>query len=137
MPLPLQHRGTRRPGRAIETDKFLLILATAAFLAGLWMGLGPIWVLGTTIIAVLIYIALRYPRGRPDWKQGSVETIHTISTMVTMLLMVYIVYLAGTSLKLPGAMQLTTAIAALAFMVMFLLGLFFPESPRSPLGGKK
>jgi len=113
-------------GGAVETDKFLLLFVTAAFLAGLWMGLGPVWVVGSTIMAVLIYIALRYPRGRPDWKYGPVETVYTLSTMVTMLLMVYIIYLAGASLIPPGGMQLLTAIAALGFMVMFLLGLFYP-----------
>ena len=120
-------------GGAVETDKFLLVLVTAAFLAGLWMGLGPVWVLGSTVIAVLIYIAMRYPRGLPDWKQGPIETIYTLSTMVTMLLMVYIIYLAGASLIPPGGMQLLTAIAALGFMVMFLLGLFYPGGSGLPL----
>jgi hypothetical protein len=89
--------------------------------------------MGSTVLVVLIYIALRYPRGRQDWKQNPLETIYTISTMVTMLLMIYIIYLAGTSLMLPDAMQLLTAIAALAFMVMFLLGLFYPGGGHLPL----
>jgi len=125
------------PRRAVETDKFIMVVATGAFLAGLWMGLDTVWVLGTTVLVVLMYIALRYPRGKADWKQGPVETVYTISTMVTMLLMVYVIYLAGTSLRLPGAMQITTAIAALAFMVMFLLGLFYPQRPQLPFIGKK
>jgi hypothetical protein len=91
-----------------------------------------VWLLGSTVIVLLIYMGLRYPRGRADWKYGAIESLFTLSTMVTMLLLVYIIFMAATSIRLPNSMELSMAIAALAFMGMFLLGLFYPSGRKMP-----
>jgi len=120
-----------------RTDIFLLVLATAAFVTGLSIGVPPVWLIGSTVIVLMIYIGLRYPRGRADWKYSSIETIYMLSTMVTMLLLVYIIFMAATSIRIPNSMMLSLAIAALAFMVMFLLGMFYPSGGKFSLKKQK
>jgi len=60
-----------------------------------------------------------------------------LSTMVTMLLLVYIIFMAATSIRIPNSMMLSLAIAALAFMVMFLLGMFYPSGGKFSLKKQK
>ncbi len=118
-------------------DTFLLVVATAAFMLGLGLGIGVAWTVGATVLSVLIYVGLRYPRGRSDWKHPPLESIYMLSTLVTMLLFVYVIYLSAAALKLPWDSQLAIGVAALAFMVMLLLGLFYPSGGRLPLRGRK
>jgi len=118
-------------------DTFLLVVATAAFMLGLGLGFGMVWTVGATVMVVLIYVGLRYPRGRADWKHPPMETVYMLSTLVTMLLFVYVIYLSAAALKLPWDNQLAIGVAALAFMVMLLLGLFYPSGGRLPLRGRK
>ena len=118
-------------------DTFLIVVTTAAFMLGLGLGIGLVWTVGVTVVAVLFYIGLRYPRGRADWKHPPVESLYMLSTLVTMLVFVYVIYLSAAVLDLPWDSQLAIGTAALAFLVMMLLGLFFPSGGKLPLRGRK
>jgi len=118
-------------------DTFLIVVAAAAFMLGLGLGIGLAWTAGATVVAVLFYIGLRYPRGKADWKYPPVESLYMLSTLVTMLVFVYVIYLSAAVLDLPWDNQLAIGVAALAFLVMLLLGLFFPSGGKMPLRGKR
>ncbi len=115
----------------------LVAVATAAFMVGLALGLGPVWTVGATVVAVLFYAGVRYPRGRADWKHSPVESIYMLSTLATMLVFVYVIYISAAVLDLPWDSQLAVGVAALAFLVMLLLGLFYPAGGKMPLRGKR
>jgi len=118
-------------------DTFLILVATAAFILCLSLGLGLLWTVGVTVLAVLAYIGLRYPRGRADWKHQPVESLYMLSTLLTMLLFVYVIYASAAVLDLPWDSGLAVGVAALAFAVMLLLGLFFPSGGKLPLRARK
>ena len=118
-------------------ELLLILIATTCFIGGLGFGLTPVWLVGTTALVLLLYLGLRYPRGRADWKHTPLETAYTLSTMVTMNLFVYVIYLSATVLRLPGSGELTVALAALGFMAMFLAGLLYPAGGKWPLRSRK
>jgi len=111
-------------------DVFLLVLVTVCFILGITFGLSPIWLIGSTVLVLLIYLGLQYPNGLKDWKYSSIETLYTLSTMVTMLLMVYVIHLSATAIKIPGSNEITIAVTLLGFMVLFLMGLFYPVGSK-------
>jgi peptidoglycan biosynthesis protein MviN/MurJ (putative lipid II flippase) len=118
-------------------DKTLLVVATAAFILGLGLGIGPAWTAGATLVAVLLYLGLRYPRGRADWKYPPIESIYMVSTLVTMLVFVYVIYVSAAVLDLPWDSGLAMGVAALAFLVMLLLGMFYPAGGKIPVRSRK
>ena len=78
----------------------------------------------------LLYLGLRYPRGKADWRFSFRESIYIIMTLITMIIFIIAIQAALVNLggNLPSAVEIFLFFIVMpAMMILFLLGLFFPN----------
>jgi len=115
---------------AIELDLMLLFLMLMAFVILIWLGVPIWWALCIIIFFGLVYLGLRYPRGKADWRYSFRETLYIVMTLITMLIFITAIQAALRSMggNLPSAMEIIVLFIVMPCMViLFLLGLFFPQ----------
>jgi hypothetical protein len=118
-------------GKAMDFMLLFLILGGHVIL--LWLGIPLWWALCMVIIFGLIYLGLRYPRGKQDWRYSFTETFYMLMTLITMLIFIMAIQAALVSIggNIPSAITILTLFIVMpVMMVLFLLGLFFPIGKR-------
>lgn len=107
-----------------------LFLMLGGFVILLWLGVPILWALCIVIIFGLIYLGLRYPRGKEDWHYSFRETLYIVMTLITMFIFIIAIQTALRNIggNLPSAVQiLLFFIIVPCMIILFLLGLFFPS----------
>jgi hypothetical protein len=114
----------------------LLFLILGAYVILLWLGIPLWWALCIVIIFGLIYLGLRYPRGKQDWRYSFTETLYMVMTLITMFIFIMAIQAALVSIggNLPSAINILILFIVMPIMmILFLLGLFFPIGKRIAL----
>ncbi len=110
-------------------DFMLLFLLLGGYVILLWLGIPLWWALCIVIFFGLVYLGLRYPRGKKDWRYSFSETLYTLMTLITMFIFIMAIQAALVSIggSIPSAITILTLFIVMPIMMMlFLLGLFFP-----------
>lgn len=100
-----------------------------SFVILLWLGVPLWWALLVTIFFGMIYLGLRYPRGKKDWRYSSHETMYIIMTLIMMVVFIMAIQAALRTLggNLPSMIEILTLFIIMPIMIiLFLLGLFYP-----------
>lgn len=116
-----------------DLDWMLLFLILGGFVILLWLGVPLWWALCIIIIFGLIYLGLRYPRGKEDWRYSFQETLYVVMTLITMFIFIIAIQAALRNIgaDLPSAITILTLFVIMPCMlILFLLGLFFPSGKR-------
>ena len=124
----------------IELDLMLLFLVLSAFVILSYLGIPVWWALLATIFFALVYLGLRYPRGKPDWRYSFKETSYIVMTLMTMFVFIIAIQAALLTLgsNMPPAVELLVFFIVMPVMViLFVLGLFFPHGKAFRLDGQK
>lgn len=111
-------------------DFMLLFLMLMAYVLLLWLGVPLWWSLCIMVIIGLLYLGLRYPRGKADWRYSFRESLYMVMTLVTMIIFVSAIQAALVNLggNLPSAVDILLFLIVMpVMMIFFLLGLFFPH----------
>jgi hypothetical protein len=111
-------------------DWMFLFLVLGGFVILLWLGVPIWWALCIIIFFGLVYLGLRYPRGKEDWRYNFRETLYIVMTLITMFIFIIAIQAALRSIggNLPSAVTLLTYVIIMPVMIiLFLLGLFFPS----------
>jgi hypothetical protein len=114
----------------INLDFMLLFLMLIAYVLLLWLGIPIWWSLCITAFIGLVYLGLRYPRGKADWRFSFRETLYIVMTLLTMFIFIMAIQAALVNLgeNLPSAVYLLLFFIIMpAMVILFLLGLFFPH----------
>jgi hypothetical protein len=114
----------------INLDFMLLFLTLISYVLLLWLGIPIWWSLCITAFCALVYLGLRYPRGKADWRFSFKETLYIVMTLMTMFVFIIAVQTALVNLgeSIPSSIDLLLYFIILpAMMILFLLGLFFPQ----------
>jgi hypothetical protein len=123
----------------VELDLMLLFLVLSAFVMLSYLGIPVWWSLLATIFFALVYLGLRYPRGKPDWRYSFKETSYIVMTLMTMFVFIIAIQAALLTLgsNIPPAVELLVFFIVMPVMViLFILGLFFPHGKAFRLDGK-
>jgi hypothetical protein len=118
----------------------LLFLVLSAFVLLSYLGIPVWWSLLATIFFALVYLGLRYPRGKPDWRYSFKETSYIVMTLMTMFVFIIAIQAALLTLgsNIPPAVELLVFFIVMPVMViLFVLGLFFPHGKAFRLDGQK
>ena len=111
-------------------DLMLLFIMLMAYVLLLWLGIPIWWSLLVAAFMGLLYLGLRYPRGKEDWRFSFKETLYMVMTLMTMFIFIMAIQeaLGAIGGDLPSSMDLLLFFIVLpAMMILFLLGLFFPH----------
>jgi hypothetical protein len=112
-----------------DLDWMFLFLVLGGFVILLWLGVPIWWALCIIIFFGLVYLGLRYPRGRKDWHYNFRESLYIVMTLITMFIFIIAIQAALRSIggNLPSAVTILTFFIIMPCMIiLFLLGLFFP-----------
>lgn len=112
-----------------DLDWMFLFLVLGGFVILLWLGIPIWWALCIIIFFGLLYLGLRYPRGKADWRYNFRESLYIIMTLITMFIFIIAIQTALRSIggNLPSAVSILTFFIIIPSMIiLFLLGLFFP-----------
>jgi len=112
-----------------DLDWMFLFLVLGGFVILLWLGIPIWWALCIIIFFGLLYLGLRYPRGKVDWHYNFRESLYIIMTLITMFIFIIAIQTALRSIgsNLPSAVSILTFFIIIPCMIiLFLLGLFFP-----------
>ncbi|UCG68987.1 MAG: hypothetical protein JSV09_14565 [Thermoplasmata archaeon] len=119
-------------------DLMLLFLILGGFVILLWLGIPLLWALCIIIFLGMVYLGLRYPRGKADWKYSFRETVYVVMTIITMMVFIIAIQAALLSIgsNIPSAVSLLMFFIIMPCMIiLFLLGLFFPNGKAFNLKG--
>jgi hypothetical protein len=108
----------------------LLFLMLLAYVLLLWLGVPLWWSLCIMIFIGLLYLGLRYPRGKADWRYSFRESLYMVMTLITMIIFVSAIQAALANLggNLPSEIEILLFFIVMpAMMIFFVLGLFFPH----------
>lgn len=111
-------------------DFMLLFLMLMAYVLLLWLGVPIWWSLCIMIFIGLLYLGLRYPKGKADWRYSFRESLYIIMTLITMIIFIIAIQAALVNLggNLPSSVEILLFFIVMpAMMILFLLGLFFPH----------
>lgn len=111
-------------------DLMLLFLVLGGFVILIWLGVPLLWALIIIIFLGMVYLGLRYPRGKADWKYSFRETMYVVMTLITMFVFIIAIQTALMNIgsNLPSAVSLLLFFVIMPVMViLFLFGLFFPN----------
>jgi hypothetical protein len=117
----------------------LLFLVLGAFVLLSWLGIPVWWSLVITIFFAMVYLGLRYPRGKTDWRYSFKETSYIIMTLITMFVFIIAIQTALLTIgsDLPPAVELLVFFIVMPLMtILFILGLVFPHGKALKLKGK-
>jgi hypothetical protein len=82
------------------------------------------------ILFGLLYLGLRYPKGKADWRFSFRESLYIVMTLITMIIFIIAIQAALVNLggNLPSEVEILLFFIVMpAMMILFLLGLFFPS----------
>jgi hypothetical protein len=111
-------------------DLMLLFLILGGFVILSWLGIPILWAICVIIFLGMVYLGLRYPRGKADWKYSFRETVYVVMTLITMMVFIIAIQTALVSIggNIPSAIWLLMFFIIMPCMIiLFLLGLFFPN----------
>ena len=91
------------------TPAFVLVVALAA------------------ILAVLSFIALKYPGGRKDWSKDRSETASLLMSVMTFTLLFLLLWYASATVEWPSAMVVAFWTAVCAIIALLILAVIFPK----------
>ncbi|UCE74058.1 MAG: hypothetical protein JSV56_13730 [Methanomassiliicoccales archaeon] len=123
---------------AVDLDLMLLFLMLIAYILLLWLGIPIWWSLCITAFIGLLYLGLRYPKGKADWRSSFRETLYIVMTLITMFIFIMAIQAALRSIgnALPSAVEILLFFIVMpSMMILFLLGLFFPCGKALKLRG--
>jgi signal transduction histidine kinase len=107
-----------------------LVFLLVVFLVFLLLYIGGVplaWMAIITVFIAFLYIALRYPRGKADWKEGARGSLYLLFTLFVLLLMVYLVVTASSVIDYPDAITTTGWVLGAGFGAMFLASIALPH----------
>ena len=108
----------------------LLFLMLVSYVLLLWLGIPIWWSLCIMILFGLLYLGLRYPKGKADWLFSFRESLYIVMTLITMIIFIIAIQAALVNLggNLPSTVEILLFFIVMpAMMILFLLGLFFPS----------
>jgi hypothetical protein len=115
---------------AIDLDLMLVFLMLISYVLLLWLGIPIWWSLFITSFVGLIFLGLRYPRGKADWRYSFKESLYMVMTLMTMFIFIMAIQeaLRGIGGNLPSAIDILLYFILIpGLLILFLLGLFFPN----------
>jgi hypothetical protein len=118
----------------------LLFIMLMAYVLLLWLGIPIWWSLLVAAFMGLLYLGLRYPRGKADWRFSFKETLYMVMTLMTMFIFIMAIQeaLGAIGGNLPSAMQILVFFIIIpGLLILFLLGLFFPHGKAFNFKGAK
>lgn len=105
---------------------FLLIVLFVFII--LYIGGVPLaWMAIITVVIAFLYLAIRYPKGQADWKEGARGGLHLLFTLFVMLLMVYLVVTASRVIEYPDAATTAGWLLGAGFGAMLLASIVLPR----------
>ena len=90
-------------------------------------------VIFTIIIVLLIAIALWFPRGRKDWPLSPRGTVYLIVAGLFFILLVILINIVSQHVNWSGFVTTSIYFSIAIFIVLVLVGLFFPDGFRQQL----
>jgi hypothetical protein len=123
---------------AADLDFMLVFLMLIAYVLLLWLGIPIWWSLCITSFMGLVYLGLRYPRGKADWRYSFKETLYMVMTLITMFIFIMAVQEALRAIagNIPSALDILLFFLVIpGLLILFLLGLYFPHGKALKLRG--
>lgn len=124
----------------VDLDFMLVFLMLISYVLLIWLGVPLWWSLCITSFVGLIYLGLRYPRGKVDWRYSFKESLYMVMTLMTMFIFIMAIQeaLQGIGGNLPSAVDILLYFILIpGLLILFLLGLFFPHGKAFNLKGVK
>jgi len=84
-----------------------------------------------SVIAVVAVIAARFPRGRAEWPLEARQTAWLLVSGLTAVIVFVLLYVATREVRLPGAVTMTFATAALLLALLAGVAVFLPQGLRA------
>jgi peptidoglycan biosynthesis protein MviN/MurJ (putative lipid II flippase) len=78
------------------------------------------------VLAVLSFLALKYPRGREDWGRDRAETGSILATTLTFVLLFMLLWYASATVDWPAAATIAFWSAVCTLIVLIIVSLVFP-----------
>jgi Kef-type K+ transport system membrane component KefB len=79
------------------------------------------------ILAVLSFIALKYPGGRKDWSKDRSDTASLLMSIMTFTLLFLLLWYASATADWPSAMVIAFWTAVCAIIALLVLAIIFPK----------
>ncbi len=79
------------------------------------------------ILAVLSFLAMKYPRGREDWGRDRAETVSVLATTLTFVLLFILLWYASATVDWPAAATIAFWGAVCTLVTLIIIALVFPK----------
>jgi membrane associated rhomboid family serine protease len=89
------------------------------------------------LLAVLSFLAMKYPRGREDWGRDRAETWSILATTLTFVLLFMLLWYASATVDWPAAATIAFWAAVCAMIALIIAALTFPRGIDLKRGDRK
>jgi divalent metal cation (Fe/Co/Zn/Cd) transporter len=79
------------------------------------------------ILAVMSFLAMKYPRGKGDWGRDRAETVSILATSLTFVMLFLLLWYASATVDWPEAATIAFWAAACLVVTIIVMSLVYPE----------
>lgn len=94
------------------------------------------------LVAVVIYVALaalavKFPRGRGDWRKDKTETLYMALSASVFLMLLFLLWYVSAVIDWPSAITIILWSGLIVLIALVLVGIFVPRGVRFSFGKKE